>query len=101
MLTSKPWKKLSSKTNGKADVIKDCELDDLITYAADGTYTADRGAIKCSSGETNFTSTWSLSADEKSLTVNGTTVNIIELTESKFVYSVINGPVPWEGTFVH
>lgn len=101
MLTSKPWKISTSKTNGVASTIEACNLDDILTFATDGTYTNNIGTIKCSANEKNFTSTWSLSADEKNLIANGTSLNLVELTNSIFVYSMTSGSITIVVTYIH
>lgn len=49
-----------------------CDADDLTIFNADGTATGDEGATKCdpSDPQTYSNGTWSLSADEKTLTIN-------------------------------
>jgi hypothetical protein len=100
MLTAKSWKMSSIKINGVAGVIEDCEKDDIITIAANGTTSSNRGAIKCDPNETNSTGTWTLSDDEKYLTVDGSTFTIIELTGSKLVLSRVEGTETIEMTLI-
>ena len=98
LLTAKQWKILSSKTNGVADVISDCEKDDFVIFASNGTYTWNPGTVKCDPSETIRTGTWTLSSDEKTLTLDGDATTIVELTESRLVISTIDGS--WEQTLV-
>lgn len=99
LLSAKPWKLASSKTNGIADVIPDCDKDDLITLTTNGIYTYNPGSNKCDPDETPETGIWALSADEKSLILDGESLDIIELTESKLVISMSNGIYSYEATY--
>src|SRR5665647_2178508 len=87
LLTAHQWKLSSSKTNGVADVISDCEKDDITTFSSNGTYTWNITTVKCYASETNDTGTWTLSSDETIFTVDGTVVTIVELSGSKLVVS--------------
>jgi len=100
MLTAKSWKLSSSKTNGVVDVLDDCDKDDFIKLASNGTYTYNPGSNKCDPSETTDTGTWSLSSDEKSIIIDGQSATIVELTESKFVYSISAGGYTYEATLV-
>ena len=88
------------QTNGVADVISDCDKDDFITMAANGIYTYNPGSNKCDPDETSYTGTWALSADEKSLILDGESINIIELTESRLIISMTNGAFSYEETYI-
>jgi Lipocalin-like domain len=89
-LTGGCWKhvkeeeQLSGETTWSVLTIDACSADDCTTFAADGKLTIDESAVKCdpSDPQTN-TGTWTLSADEKTLT---------------FVYDVF--PIPLAGTVV-
>lgn len=104
LLTSHNWKMSAEKISGVAQTIEDCAKDNFLAFAANGTYTANPGTIKCDSGETILNGTWTLSRDEKSLTVtmmgDTTVLTIIEFTESKMVLSENDGTDVWEETFV-
>jgi hypothetical protein len=101
LLTSNQWKFLSSKTNGVADVISDCEKDDFTIFATNGTYTWNPTTVKCDPSDAIQTGTWTLSSDEKTLTLDGSNAaTIVELTESRLVVSTIEGTDVWEQTFV-
>ena len=100
LLTSNQWKYLSSKTNGVADVLDACEKDDFVIFSSNGTYTYNPTTIKCDPSETIQTGNWTLSSDEKTLSIDGDEATIIELTESRLVVSTIDGSDVWEQTFV-
>jgi hypothetical protein len=87
ILTSKSWKLSSLKING-VETIEDCNKDDIMTFAANGTYTTTVGAITCYDGETNTSGTWSLSSDGKTLTVDGDAYSSV-ITESKVVVTIV------------
>jgi triacylglycerol esterase/lipase EstA (alpha/beta hydrolase family) len=98
ILTSKSWKLSSLKVNG-VETIEDCNKDDIMTFAANGTYTTTVGAITCYSGETNTTGTWSLSTDGKTLTVDGDAYSVV-ITESKVVATIVIGTETTELTVI-
>ena len=101
LLTAHQWKFTSSKTNGVVDVLDACEKDDITIFASNGTYTWNPTTVKCYPSDAIQTGTWTLSSDEKTLTLDGSDVaTIVELTESRLVLSTIDGTDVWEQTFV-
>jgi len=100
MLTAKSWKILSSKTNGVADVIEDCQKDDFLTFTTEGSYTFNPGTKKCYSEDAIDTGTWALSSDEKYIIVDGENLTIVELTENRFTFSVAFEEETMEATYV-
>lgn len=106
LLTSKPWRFLSSKTNGVADHIEDCEKDDFVIFAFISDYTWSPGGKKCDSQETIDTGTWTLSRDEKKITLKSyvstkeVIATIVELTESILVFSFEETGYVWEKTYI-
>lgn len=68
-----------------------CDADDLTIFNADGTATGDEGATKCdpSDPQTYSNGTWSLSSDEKQLTIDfdgeEITFNIASITDTQLV----------------
>lgn len=100
MLTAKSWKILSSKTNGITDVIEDCQKDDFLTFATDGTYTFNPGTNKCYSEDVIYSGTWALSSDEKYLIVDGDSITIVEFTASRFTFSMTDADYNMEATYV-
>jgi len=100
LLTSKSWIMLSSKTNGEANVLDDCIKDDILTFSSTGTWTYNPATIKCDSEEMIDTGTWSLSSDEKYLIMDGFNVTIVELTESRFVFSSVSDKYNTETTLI-
>jgi hypothetical protein len=76
ILTSKTWTftKIELKVNGATTdftnfFFEDCDKDDTFTLAESGTYTSSVGADDCDGDAENSTGTWSLSSDEKTLTI--------------------------------
>src|SRR5450759_4714054 len=100
LLTAKQWKFTSSKTNGVADILDACEKDDFVIFSSNGTYTYNPVTIKCSSYDTIDTGNWTLSSDEKTLSIDGDEATIVELTESRLVVSTIDAGDIWEQTFI-
>jgi hypothetical protein len=90
ILTTGSWKMSTQKYNGELITIDDCEKDDYITFAADGTYIYSIGANTCYDGETNDNGTWTLSADEKTITVDGDDASVV-ITESQVVITITDG----------
>lgn len=99
-MTSKQWKLSSYKDNGTTVALLDCEKDNVLNLSSNGTYTTNPGVYKCDVDETIETGTWSLSVDEKSIIVDGTPMTIVELTESKFVLSMVDGNYSMEQTYI-
>lgn len=89
------WKSKVGKvlaSDPEAELIVDCEKDNLFIFNADGTYSIDFGALTGSGGGTcDFdalvvTHNWFLSADESTLTL--TASNIFDPTEKEEVYNI-------------
>jgi hypothetical protein len=99
ILTSKSWKVSSSKIDGIAGVIEDCQKDDILTFAASGTYTYNIGATTCNADETTYNGTWSLSADSKTLTVDGETASVV-ITENQIKVTLTIDSSIMEMTYV-
>jgi hypothetical protein len=99
ILTSVSWKETSVKINGAVQTIADCAKDDYLTFITDGTYTYNVGALTCYDGDVSYSGTWTLSADEKTLTVDGDPASVV-ITESKIVVTVIDGSDTIEMVFV-
>ena len=100
MLTAKSWKILSSKSNGVAEVIEDCQKDDFLKFVANGTYTFNPGTNKCYSEDVTDSGIWALSSDEKYLIVDGDSITIVELTTSRFTFSITDGDYISEATYI-
>lgn len=68
-----------------------CDADDLTIFNADGTATGDEGATKCdpSDPQTYSNGNWSLSSDEKQLTVDfegeAITFNVSSVSDTQLV----------------
>jgi len=92
MLTAKSWKTISKSINGVLDELEDCNKDDILTLLTNGNYTIDPNTNKCSPLDKIESGTWTLTGDEKILTINGEDIMTIdELTKSKLVISQIVG----------
>jgi hypothetical protein len=68
-------------------VIDDCSKDDYYMYEKGGKFFIDEGSDRCGKDQ-RFPGTWSLSADEKTLTIvqdKNYTYEVIELTDRKLV----------------
>ena len=100
MLTAKSWKILSSKSDGVADIIDDCQKDDFLNFAASGAYTFNPGTNKCYSDDDTYSGTWSFSNDEKYLIVDGDSAKLVELSKSRFTISIVDGDYNFEATYV-
>ncbi len=88
ILTSKSWKITSTKVNG-VEMLQDCEKDDVLTFLTNGTYTYNVGTNKCDANDTNYTGTWTISDDGKTMTLdtsNGTSV----VTENQIVATYVS-----------
>jgi hypothetical protein len=94
ILTSNSWKVSTYKINGEEIAIEDCQKDDYLTFAVNGTYTDFTGTLKCpGSIQTDFNGTWTLSLDEKTLTLTsfqGVLSLTVEITEIKLVLTSSN-----------
>jgi hypothetical protein len=99
MLMGKAWKYSTEKYNGVLQTMDNCQKDDVLTFKADGTYTYNVGITTCYSGETSYTGTWVLSADGKSLTVDGDAATVV-ISENKVVVTVNDGGDITEMTFI-
>ena len=64
--------------------IENCAKDDVLKFEANYTYKTTVGT-KCEPSETDETGIWSLSADEKTLTVDGEAATIETLNSSTLV----------------
>lgn len=92
-LTSGKWQITGSKTtttvNNTSTVDDDyaswdaCEKDNFITFNTNNTYTADEGATKCNSNDPQTDiGNWAFVNSEKSLLIDGTSLNIDEFNNS-------------------
>ncbi len=107
LLTSGKWKLTAETTKGVNTFTSKlaCEKDDTWTYTADLKGVYDEGATKCSASDPQSTPfTWSLSADQKKLTLIDPsfpipiTGDILELTSSTLKLSIPNPFTPTEIT---
>lgn len=100
ILTSHQWKYLSLKINGVPEALLDCEKDDFVRFEVNGTYTYNPTTVKCNNYDVIDNGIWSMSSDEKNITVDGTTSQILELTNSRFVVKTPDGTDYTESTYV-
>jgi hypothetical protein len=90
ILTSKSWKISSQKLNGVAQAVETCQTDDFLTFASGGTYVYNIGTVTCYDGEVTYDGTWILSADGKTITVDGVIASVV-ITESQIVVTITDG----------
>jgi hypothetical protein len=87
IIISSSWKTHAYIINGEEIELEECQKDDYLTFAANGTYTDFRGLLQCPGEiQTDFNGTWTLSQDEKTLTLTsfqGVLSFSIEISESK------------------
>jgi lipopolysaccharide export system protein LptA len=86
---SKSWKITSMKVNG-AETLVNCEKDDILTFLANGTYTYNVGTNKCDPSETNYTGSWTVSDDGKTIVFDGDNGTVV-ITESQVVATYVSG----------
>jgi len=61
----------------------DCQKDDFMTLQTNGVAVFDEGTTKCNPSDPQTrNTTWSLSSDEKTLTVDGASVTLIQLDDN-------------------
>jgi hypothetical protein len=93
ILSANSWKLASYKLNDEEMVLEDCQKDNYLTFNRNGTYTDNTGPILCDNYETNINGTWTLSGDEKTLTLEsfqGVQTASVEIIESKLVLTIID-----------
>jgi hypothetical protein len=77
------WAWSTFKHNGIETSLQDCEKDDYFMFSSNGTYQFIATRVKCSNLTSDKRSTWSLSSDEKTLTIDGSANYTVEITESQ------------------
>ena len=81
--SSKAWIATNYKSNGVVD-FESCENDDVITFnKSTMKATTDVGAKKCFTGETGSSSTFTMSADGKTLSLDGFGFTVVKLTNTE------------------
>lgn len=102
---------LDIDNNGSIDsdlppgIIEQCQIDNILSFRSDHTGTMEEGALKCDVDDPQTREfTWSLSADEKTITIPEAVlgdisgvIKIISVNETEFVISkeiAISSPVP-------
>jgi hypothetical protein len=88
-LTQSGWKNVSVLSDmGTGSFVnqpvEDCAKDDILKFEADHSYNTTVGT-KCDPSDNNETGSWALSADEKTLILNGDDVSIETLNGSTLV----------------
>lgn len=69
------------------DLLDDCEKDNQIAFLSNDVYQIKTGPVKCDPSETDpvDAGVWTLSADQKTLTIDGDASTILTCTSSKLV----------------
>lgn len=103
-INSKQWQPISAKDSDGPIVVDDCKKDDLMTFALTGIFTYSPGVTKCDRTETIQTGSWTISSDEKNITMtakDGSEVyTIVEITANKLIVSSGSGINAWEETYI-
>ena len=89
LLTQSGWKIIKEESDPGTGIyinepIDDCSKDDVIQLKADHTYATIIG-IKCDPSDTDESGSWALSADEKTLSLDGDAATIETLNGSSLV----------------
>ncbi len=84
------WKLQSVKLNNMditSLVVKDCFLDNSYVFRSNGRYDIKNNARKCTASEPDIIQDlmWSLSGDEKTITLDGTAFKVIQLSHTQAV----------------
>jgi hypothetical protein len=99
--SGKKWK-ITSVTVGSANAIEQtfpnaCERDNLYVFYTDKKLVIEEGAVPCNPS-TAATGTWSLSADEKTLTITGTGSSFNgNFTIIQIENTTLKATVPYQG----
>ncbi|MES2798068.1 MAG: hypothetical protein V4683_19020 [Bacteroidota bacterium] len=97
--TSKSWKYLESKTEGKSD-LGPCNNDDrLIFNVLTSKLLIDRGTVKCFVSEENKEFTFGISADGKVLSIDQESYDVLSFT--KKMMKLVSRNAQHEGGEVH
>lgn len=89
MVTAHSWKVSSVKVNN-VETIKDCKKDDILTFSANGTYLVNVGSKTCTVDEANYSGTWSVTGDGKTMVLDTDSSSSV-ITESKLILTIILG----------
>jgi len=113
LLSASLWKMtgftISAPSSGTEDyfaTMKDCQKDDTWSYKTDGSYVRDEGPTKCyPSDPQSEQGSWSISGDEKKITIDGDEANIVTLTATDFVAETVDNstgePITIRMSFKH
>jgi hypothetical protein len=93
LLTSQGWKPYSLSINGVEGVLNSWFLDDSWIFRKDGTCTYCHGTLHSPAlKESDFTTSWELSVDGKTIIYGGTSFSIdITLSKMALIYFGDNG----------
>ena len=91
ILTSKSWKLTVYRVAGTDQPIPDCVKDNYYEFNSNGTYQYFKGINLCVAGETTETGSWSMSADEKTFTLDAENYTIEEMSETIAIISQLDG----------
>lgn len=86
LLTAHDWKRTAMIINGNYIASQDCELDDIVSFWSTGEYRYKVAGVLCFPTQTGQNATWSLSADESTLTLNSAQYTL-EVTSDSMKYS--------------
>ena len=110
LITKAAWKLetagLDADKNGTVDLpetFEACQLDDLITFATNGTGTADAGATKCDpADDQTYSFTWQFKNEEKELEFDGETYKVysIDDTNLKIYFEETSGATTLRYLFI-
>ena len=91
MITTGSWITYDMLLNGVSfwGLTDPCSKDDFLIFKTGGVVVTDEGPTKCDPGDPQTTNgTWSLSSDEKKITLDGDVADITDLTDVNMVISM-------------
>lgn len=84
--SSKSWLTVSVKENG-VNALESCDTDNITTFTkATSKVLTEVGAKKCDASDTNSTSDFKLSADGKTITLDGLSFTVTKLTANELEF---------------
>ncbi len=106
LVTDPPYDILGTQVTDLYAQFEACSKDDLTFFQDDNKYLFDEGATKCDPTDPQTdTGIWLLSSDEKVMTVDGESWDIVEINSStlKVTYQYSEGGLnyTWTATYAH
>lgn len=95
ILTSKNWQWTGFSVHGVASVMDTCNLDDYYSFNSNGNYDYIATRVLCSNQTTNHSGHWSLSSDEKKLTLDVIANYSIDINESRIILTSSDSVYGW------